>query len=136
MKTCFCFILCFFSLSLVAQTEQQNADTSKQKGSTLYIVELMPMFTGGEEKLYSWLNENLKYPQAAKENGVSGVVIVSFIVEKDGSLANPTILRSLGSGCDEEALRLIKAMPNWESGKQNGLPVRVQFNLPIRFTLE
>ena len=94
------------------------------------------MFPGGEDAYFSWLKDNLKYPETAKANGVTGLVIVTFVVEKDGSLTNPTILRSVGSGCDEEAIRLIKAMPKWEPGKQHSVPVRVQFNLPIKFPFE
>ena len=86
--------------------------------------------------MYKWLAENIKYPQVAKETGISGTVIVTFVVEKDGSVTNAKILKGIGGGCDEEALRVVSAMPKWKAGKQNGVPVRVQFNLPIRFTLE
>ncbi len=108
----------------------------EQAAPILTIVELMPAFDGGEDKMYKWLAENIKYPQVAKETGISGTVIVTFVVEKDGAVTNAKILKGIGGGCDEEALRVVSAMPKWKSGKQNGVPVRVQFNLPIRFTLE
>jgi protein TonB len=108
----------------------------EQAAPILTIVELMPAFDGGEDKMYKWLADNIKYPQVAKETGISGTVIVTFVVEKDGAVTNAKILKGIGGGCDEEALRVVMAMPKWKSGKQNGVPVRVQFNLPIRFTLE
>jgi len=124
-------------------TEDQEikVDDSKnqvieQAAPILTIVELMPGFDGGEEKMYKWLADNIKYPQVAKETGISGTVIVTFVVEKDGRVTNAKILKGIGGGCDEEALRVVSAMPKWKAGKQNGVPVRVQFNLPIRFTLE
>jgi TonB family protein len=108
----------------------------KKPEPILTIVELMPGFDGGEEALYKWLGENIKYPQEAKETGIMGTVIVTFVVEKDGSLTGFHVLKDIGGGCSKEALRVVKAMPKWIPGKQNGVPVRVQFNLPIRFTLE
>ncbi len=121
----------------MSQTKQTNTDSdSKQEAPVLTIVELMPGFKGGEEKMYTWLAKNIKYPQLAKETGVTGVVIVSFIVEKNGSITDVHAIKKIGGGCDEEAVRVIKAMPKWKPGKQKGKPVRVQFNLPIRFLLE
>jgi protein TonB len=99
------------------------------------IVEEMPSFPGGEEKLFKYLGENIKYPQMAKEANISGIVYVTFVVMEDGSIKNVKKLRGIGGGCDEEAIRVVKSMPKWKSGKQRGKPVRVQFNLPIRFTL-
>jgi protein TonB len=96
----------------------------------------MPCFDGGEEKMYEWLGGNLKYPQIARETGITGTVIVSFIVEKDGSVSNATILKGIGGGCDEEAIRAVLAMPKWKPGKQNGNSVRVWFKLPIKFVRE
>jgi protein TonB len=100
------------------------------------IVELMPAFIGGEEALYKWIGANIKYPIAARETGIHGTVIVTFVVEKDGSITGTQVLRDIGGGCGEEATRVINLMPKWREGRQNNLPVRVQFNLPIKFTLE
>jgi protein TonB len=108
----------------------------EQQAPVLTIVELMPAFDGGEEAMYKWLSENIKYPQVAKETGIQGTVVVTFVVEKDGGITGVQVLKDIGGGCGDEAIRVVKAMPKWKSGKQNGVPVRVQFNLPIRFTLE
>ena len=110
---------------------------SDNKEEKVYdIVEVMPQYPGGQDEIFSYLVNNIKYPAAAKDAGVSGRVFVSFIVEKDGKVSSAKILRGIGSGCDEEALRVVNAMPDWEPGKnENGEPVRVKFNLPIKFAL-
>ena len=99
------------------------------------VVEEEPEFPGGMEALYKYLGESIKYPQLAKENNIEGKVYVTFVVEKDGSIANPRILRDIGGGCGNEAVRVVKAMPKWKAGKQRGKNVRVQFNLPVSFKL-
>lgn len=99
------------------------------------IVEEMPSFPGGEAELFKYLGKNVKFPPMAQDAGISGVVYVTFVVDENGKVRDPKVLRGIGGGCDEEALRVMKAMPNWEPGKQRGKPVRVQYNLPIRFTL-
>ncbi len=100
------------------------------------VVESMPVFPGGEGKLYEYLLNTMKYPQMAKESQISGTVYVTFVIEKDGSVTDARILRGIGGGCDEEALRVVKAMPKWKAGKQRGKPVRVQYNLPVKFILQ
>lgn len=100
------------------------------------VVEEEPKFPGGMEALYKYLGSNIKYPQLARENGITGKVYVTFVVEKDGSIANPRILRDIGGGCGAEAIRVVKAMPKWSPGKQRGKAVRVQFNLPVNFNLK
>lgn len=100
------------------------------------VVENDPEFPGGMDALYKYLRENIKYPQIAKENNITGRVFVTFVVEKDGSIANPRILRDIGGGCGAEAIRVVKSMPKWNPGKQRGKPVRVQFNLPVMFNLQ
>jgi len=99
------------------------------------IPQFMPEFPGGLSQLYAFLGKNIKYPQLAKETNIQGTVFVNFIVEKDGSISNVTILRSIGGGCDEEAIRVVQAMPKWKPGMQMGEPVRVSYNLPVKFTL-
>lgn len=99
------------------------------------VVENDPEFPGGMEALYKYLSENIKYPQIAKENNITGRVFVTFVVEKDGSIASPRVLRDIGGGCGAEAVRVVKAMPKWKAGKQRGKAVRVQFNLPVSFNL-
>ncbi len=100
------------------------------------FVEQMPEFLGGDDSLKSFINRTIKYPELARESSVEGNVYINFVVERDGSVTNPKILRGIGSGCDEEAIRVIKSMPKWVPGKQNGEIVRVQYNLPIKFKLD
>ncbi|MCB9170496.1 MAG: energy transducer TonB [Flavobacteriales bacterium] len=100
------------------------------------IVEQMPSFPGGEEELFKYLGKSIKYPQMAADAGISGVVYVTFVVDKDGKVKDAKVLRGIGGGCDEEALRVVNNMPPWTPGKQRGKPVKVQYNLPIRFTLK
>ncbi len=112
------------------------------------IVEDMPRFAGCEnvhkkeerdqcsqQKLLEFIYSNIKYPQLAKETRIEGVVVVQFVVEKDGSITDVKVVRDIGGGCGEEAMRVVKMMPKWIPGKQRGRPVRVLFNLPIRFQL-
>ena len=100
------------------------------------IVEEMPDFPGGVAKLQEYLVKNIKYPQMARETGIQGRVFVSFVVEPDGSVSNVAVMRSLGGGCDEEAMRVVKSMPKWKPGKQRGKPVRVSYILPVNFQLK
>jgi protein TonB len=97
------------------------------------VVEKMPEFPGGDEALAEYLENNLEYPEPAVKNDIKGTVIVTFIVKKSGKVTNAKVVRGIGYGCDEEALRLVNGMPQWIPGEQRGKPVRVQFNLPIRF---
>ncbi len=99
------------------------------------VVEDQPEFPGGEEARQRFLEQNLRYPQMAREAGIQGTVFVTFVVETDGSVTDVRVLRGIGGGCDEEAVRVVSMMPRWEPGRQRGQPVRVQFNMPIRFRL-
>ena len=99
------------------------------------VVEDQPSYPGGEEARIRYLQENLRYPQMAREAGIQGTVFVTFVVERDGSVTDVRVLRGIGGGCDEEAVRVVQNMPRWNPGRQRGQPVRVQFNMPIRFVL-
>lgn len=99
------------------------------------VVEESPAFPGGDAARIQFLQQNIVYPQMARESGIQGTVYVTFVVEKNGAVTDVRVLRGIGGGCDEEAVRVIKAMPKWNPGKQRGKPVRVQFNMPIKFTL-
>jgi protein TonB len=99
------------------------------------IVEEMPSFPGGDQALLEYMAKNTKYPPLARENGLQGIVVVTFVVDEKGNINNVQVLRGIGGGCDEEAIRVVKSMPAWKAGKQRGMPVRVQYNLPFRFTL-
>jgi TonB family protein len=98
-------------------------------------VEHEPEFPGGLGELYNFIKKNFHYPVLAKQNGIQGKVTVSFIVERDGSLTDVKIIKGIGDGCDEEAVRIIKLSPPWKPGYQNGKPVRVSFSIPITFSL-
>lgn len=100
------------------------------------IVEEMPQFPGGEQKLMEFVAKNIKYPQIARETGIQGRVFVGFVVEPDGSISNVKLLRGIGGGCDEEAMRVIKSLPKWKPGKQRGKAVRVSYQIPVFFKLQ
>ena len=98
-------------------------------------VEQQPEFPGGTAALMKWLASNVRYPQMALENGISGRVIVKFVVEKDGSVSGVTLVRGVDKDLDREAIRVVKSMPKWQPGKNNGQAVRCYFNLPVNFKL-
>ncbi len=100
------------------------------------IVEEMPSFPGGEAELLKYVATHIKYPQIARETGIQGRVFVGFVVEPDGSVSNVKILRGIGGGCDEEAVRVIKSLPKWKPGKQRGKAVRVSYQIPVLFKLQ
>jgi TonB family protein len=98
------------------------------------IVEEMPAFPGGSGELNKFLAYNLRVPEEARKAGLTGTVNATFIVQTDGSINNAKITRGIGKSCDEEVIRVINMMPNWQPGKQNGKPVATQFNLPVVFS--
>ena len=100
------------------------------------VVEEMPSFPGGQGALMSFLNSNIKYPVVAQENGVQGRVIVGFVVERDGSITDVKVMRSVDPSLDREAQRVVRAMPRWKPGKQNGSAVRVKYTVPVVFRLQ
>ena len=99
------------------------------------VVDEDPIFPGGVDSLYKFFADNIEYPQRAKDNKISGRVFVTFIVEPDGSVSNPIVLRDIGGGCGKEAVRVVKLMPRWNPGRNKGEAVRVRFTMPIKFTL-
>ena len=100
------------------------------------VVEEMPSFPGGQGALMSYLSSNIKYPVVAQENGVQGRVIVAFVVERDGSITDVKVARSVDPSLDREAQRVVKSMPKWKPGKQNGSAVRVKYTVPVVFRLQ
>lgn len=103
---------------------------------TYIIVSQMPVFPGGEEELYNYLRTYMKYPRNALQLNINGIVYTSFIINQSGNIEDIKILRGIGGGCDEEALRVLREMPKWNPGKQNGVAVNVRLNLPINFELK
>ena len=101
------------------------------------VVESMPEFPGGQQALFKYLSENVKYPVIAQENGIQGKVICQFTVNKDGSIVDIQVVRSAGDkSLDKEAVRVIQSMPKWKPGKQRGKPVRVKYTVPVNFKLQ
>ena len=100
------------------------------------VVEQMPQFPGGQQALFEYLSKNIKYPVIAEENGVQGRVIVTFVVERDGSITDVKVVKSVDPSLDKEAQRVVKAMPHWIPGKQNGPAVRVKYTVPVTFRLQ
>ena len=100
------------------------------------VVESMPEFPGGAAAMYKFLSENIRYPVIAQENNIQGRVICQFTVNKDGSLVDVEVIRQVDPALDKEAIRVIKAMPKWNPGKQRGKPVRVKYTIPVNFKLQ
>ena len=115
----------------IAQPEPKHEEENK----VFDVVEQMPSYPGGMGALMSWLSQNIKYPTVAAENGISGRVIVQFVVERDGSITDVRVAR-VDPYLDKEATRVVKMMPNWIPGKQNGSPVRVKYTVPVVFKLQ
>ncbi len=117
----------------VVETFEQEEEVVEEEVFT--VVENMPEFPGGAAKMMKYLNDNMKYPPAAKANGIKGKVYVNFTIAKDGSITNVKLLRGVHELLDKEALRVVKSFPKWKPGKQRGKAVKVSFNLPINFSL-
>jgi len=113
-------------IEVVEQTKEQEV---------FMVVEDMPEFPGGDAKMFEYISKNLEYPPLAKENSIQGRVVVQFVVDENGKITNAKILKGIGWGCDEEALKVINSMPRWKPGKQRNKAVPVRYNLPIRFVL-
>lgn len=119
-----------------ATNVDESAPLDANTDEVFKVVEVDPEFPGGEEALYKYLAENIKYPIMAKNNKVEGRVYITFVIEKDGTVSDAKVLRSVNEELDAEALRVINAMPKWKPGTQRGVPVRVQYNIPISFKLQ
>ena len=117
---------------VIAQPEPPKVEETK----VFDVVEQMPSFPGGPAALMTYLSQNTKYPVVAQENGVQGRVVVSFVVERDGSITDVRVVRSVDPSLDKEATLVVKSMPNWIPGKQNGSTVRVKYNVPVSFKLQ
>jgi periplasmic protein TonB len=131
------------SIADITGTDPEGADiadlrkivTEEKKDVIYQVVEQNPQFPGGNEALAEFLSKNILYPDAARESGIAGRVYIQFVVDKYGHIGSVKLTRGIGGGCDEEALRVVKKMPAWAPGKQNGQAVAVYFNLPVVFRL-
>lgn len=135
-------VLFYLKTDVKPETESKavvasQSSSDAQGDNTVYaVVDKMPEFPGGQQALFRYLSENVKYPQVAADNGIQGRVICEFVVNADGSIVDVKVSRSGGdSSLDKEAVRVVKAMPKWNPGKQNGKPVRVQCTTQVRFSL-
>lgn len=113
-----------------------NTEEPFDENVVFIAVQEFPEFPGGEAARLSFLKEKLRYPVLAAQLGIQGTVIVTFVVERDGSISNVSVLRGIGGGCDEEAIRVTKLMPKWKPGIQYNQPVRTQFSMPIKYELK
>jgi protein TonB len=116
--------------------ESPYSKSSRYESEAFLVVEQMPEFPGGEDSLYRFIMNNLHYPENAKNANIQGTVYVRFIVGRKGKISEIALLRGIGGGCDEEAMRVIREMPDWIPGKQNGKDVPVYFTLPVKFSLQ
>lgn len=136
MKNLLAGILLLFSMSCSMQVMAQNAIPEKREDGVYFVVDQMPVFKGGQEALGKFFSDTMKYPLGASVQGISGRVIVSFVVQKSGETTDHKIVRSIHSLLDNEALRVVKMMPKWIPGKKDGKTVPVLMNIPIKFGFE
>lgn len=116
--------------------EREAKEEAEAEYKVFDIVDEMPQFPGGPSAMFEYLSKNLKYPTVAENNGIQGRVHVACVIEKDGSITDVKIVKSVDPSLDREAQRLVKSMPNWIPGKQNGKPVRVKYTVPVTFRLQ
>ena len=128
-------LILLVALALFCSTSAM-AQTVVEDDAIFLVVENEPEFPGGEDSLYAYIARNIKYPEAAKKEKIEGRVFVTFVVEKDGQVSSVKLLRDIGGGCGQEAIRVVKSMPKWKPGTQRGKPVRFQFNMPVSFGLQ
>jgi len=115
--------------------DSDKCNNSKKKGDVYFTVDEKPIFTGGDKALREYIAKSIKYPDAAKKSGIHGKVYVSFVVDIDGSVTAAKIVRGVSPELDKEALRVVSGLPTWKPGKEKGKPVKVQYTVPINFTL-
>ncbi|MBK7428319.1 MAG: energy transducer TonB [Saprospiraceae bacterium] len=108
----------------------------KEKEEVFIRVDQMPVFGSGMNDLFAYLSKEIKYPAIARQNGIYGTVVIQFVIDRNGNVTNADVLKGIGGGCDQEALRVVKKMPAWSPGKQQGRAVSVKFTLPVMFKLQ
>ena len=123
-------------LLFVANTNATAQNKKAANDKVLEKAEVMPEFPGGEQAMMQFVADNVKYPQEAIDKEISGRVMVGFVVEKDGSISDVKVVKGIGGGCDEEAVRVVNAMPKWKPGMDKGKPVRVSYMMPFTFKLQ
>lgn len=118
------------------ETQEKIVEEKKVEREVFTYVEEMPTYPGGEEALLSYVAKNIQYPEIAKRAGVEGKIYIQFVVGTGGQVSDVIVAKGIGAGCDEEAVRVVKSMPNWKPGRQNGHPVNVRISIPIVFRLQ
>jgi len=113
---------------------QQDPPVPKEE--VFHIVETMPEYPGGPEAMIKFIQQNIQYPDSARNEGIQGKVYVNFVVDSSGNITNVKILRGVHETLDKESIRVVKSMPKWKPGTQKGKPVRVSYNLPISFRID
>lgn len=134
MKKQFMLTMLLMLMATVAMAQHNRGNAGKDK--VFDVVEEMPQFPGGQVELFNFLSDNVKYPADAEKKKIEGRVIATFVVDKDGSITDAEIVRSVYPSLDAEALRVINAMPKWIPGKQSGKTVRVKYTVPLTFSLK
>ena len=126
------------NLPLIIDPDKEDEYLAERKDTiNVYdVVEQMPQFPGGFQKMNEFIEENMQYPKKCAEKGIYGRVIVAFVVERSGQLSNIRVVKSVHPALDKEALRIVNLMPRWIPGKQNGVTVRVKYIIPIRFSVK
>ena len=119
----------------VSEDTQVIVEEVEEEQEIFQVVENMPEFPGGTQALLQYLKKNIKYPTICQEQGIQGRVVVQFVVNKDGSIVDPEVIKPVNPYLDKEALRVVSTMPKWKPGEQRGKPVRVKFTLPVQFKL-
>ncbi len=120
----------------LAEKQPDIIPVPEVKQETFIDVQEMPSYLGGDTERRRFLADNIKYPQQASELGIQGTVYLQFVVDSKGNITEAKILRGIGGGCEEEALRVVKMMPQWHPGRQNGKAVRVLYTMPVSFRLQ
>lgn len=118
------------------ETQEKIVEEPKKEAQVFTYVEEMPSFPGGEEALLSYISRSISYPEIAKRAGVEGKIYIQFVVNTDGKVSDVAVAKGIGAGCDEEAVRVVRSMPSWKPGRQNGHPVNVRISIPIVFKLQ
>lgn len=121
---------------IIDQVVAEEKPVEEEKVYNMAMVEQQPEFPGGQAAMYKWLSDHMNYPAVAAEEGVQGKVIVEFVVSKTGAVENVRVLRGRHPALDKEAVRVVKAMPNWNPGRNNSQPVKVTYTLPVQFKLQ
>ena len=134
MKKHFMMTMLLMLMATVAMAQHNRGNAGKDK--VYDVVEVMPQFPGGQVELLNFLSDNVKYPADAEKKKIEGRVIATFVVDKDGSITDAEIVRSVYPSLDAEALRVINAMPKWVPGRHRGSPVRVKYTVPLTFSLK